>query len=249
MPECLTRATVTAADGRQDAGMPTWTFLQHVRHEPAALIATMAAERGVTVDVRVIPNGDPLPAADDLDGLVVMGGPMGAHDDAAHPNLPGERALLAAAVHRGIPVLGVCLGAQLLAAALGARVYRGPTLEVGLAEVEVIADDPVLGAAGTRLPAMHWHHDTFDLPTDATWVARSAQYPHQAFRLGERAWGLQFHVELDRALSAAWAPHLPGGVTIDEPGRQAVEDYGRGALGRFFDLVLEKRSPSLTLGG
>jgi GMP synthase (glutamine-hydrolysing) len=238
MPLLLTRATVTAAGGRQDAGMPTWTFIQHVRHEPAALIATMAAERGVTLDVRVIPNGDPLPDVEDVDGLVVMGGPMGANDDAEHPNLPAERALLAAAVHRGIPVLGVCLGAQLLAAALGARVYPGPTLEVGLAEVEVIADDPVLGPAGTRLPAMHWHRDTFDLPTGATRVARSAQYPHQAFRVGERAWGLQFHVELDQALAAAWAPHLPGDVIIDEPGRRAVEDFGRGAIGRFLDLAL-----------
>jgi GMP synthase (glutamine-hydrolysing) len=238
MPECVTRATVTAAGGRQDAGMPTWGFVQHVRHEPAALIATLAAERGVTADVRVMPNGDALPTVEELDGLVVMGGPMGANDDATHPNLPGERALLAAAAHRGIPVLGVCLGAQLLAAALGARVYRGPTLEVGLGEVEVVADDPVLGPAGSLLPALHWHHDTFDLPAGATWLARSGAYPHQAFRVGERAWGLQFHVEVDAELAAAWRPHLPAGTPLPEAGRRAVEDGGRAVLGRFFDLVL-----------
>jgi GMP synthase-like glutamine amidotransferase len=218
--------------------MPTWGFIHHVRHEPAALISAMAAERGVTPDVRVIPDGDPLPRAIDLDGLVVMGGPMGAFDDAAHPNLPGERALLAAAVERGLPVLGVCLGAQLLAAALGAKVYRGPLLEVGLSEVEVVTDDPVLGAAGSRLPAMHWHHDTFDLPAGGVWLARSALYPHQAFRVGERAWGLQFHVELDAELAAAWAPRLPRGVEIPEAGQRAVEECGRAVLGRFFDLVL-----------
>jgi GMP synthase-like glutamine amidotransferase len=218
--------------------MPTWAFLQHVRHEPAALISSLAAERGVTVDVRVIADGDPLPAAGEVDGLVVMGGPMGANDDAEHANLPAERALLAAAVAAGVPVLGVCLGAQLLAAALGARVYRGPAYEVGLGEVEVLTDDPVLGVAGTTLPVMHWHHDTFDLPVGARLLARSAQYPHQAFRVGERAWGLQFHVELDAALAAAWAPHLPAGVQIPEADRQAVEDAGRAVLGRFFDLVL-----------
>jgi GMP synthase-like glutamine amidotransferase len=218
--------------------MPTWAFIQHVRHEPAALISSLAAERGVSVDVRVIPNGDALPTAEELDGLVVMGGPMGANDDDAHPNLPAERALLAAAVARGIPVLGVCLGAQLLAAALGARVYRGEVYEVGPGEVEVLADDPVLGAAGATLPVMHWHHDTFELPAGARLLAGSAHYPHQAFRVGERAWGLQFHVELDAALAAAWAPHLPAGVQIPQAHRQAVEDAGRAVLGRFFDLVL-----------
>jgi GMP synthase (glutamine-hydrolysing) len=217
--------------------MPRWGFIQHVRHEPAALIATLAAARGITVDARVIPNGDPLPAIGDLDGLVVMGGPMGANDDADHPNLPGERALLAAAVDRGIPVLGVCLGAQLLAAALGARVYRGPTLEVGLGEVEVVADDPVLGPTGSRLPAMHWHHDTFDLPAGATWVARSAAYRHQAFRVGERAWGLQFHVEVDAALAAAWRPHLPAGTTLPADGENLFVHFSRGALHVLGDAV------------
>jgi GMP synthase (glutamine-hydrolysing) len=218
--------------------MPTWAFIQHVRHEPGALISSMAAERGVTVDVRVIPNGDPVPAAEELDGLVVMGGPMGANDDTDHPNLPVERALIAAAVAAGIPVLGVCLGAQLLAAALGARVYRGPVYEVGLGEVEVLAEDPVLGPAGRLLPVMHWHHDTFDLPVGAQLLARSAHYPHQAFRVGERAWGLQFHVELDAALATAWAPHLPADVQIPEADRRTVEENGRAALGRLFDLVL-----------
>jgi GMP synthase (glutamine-hydrolysing) len=217
---------------------PRWGVIQHVRHEPAALIGTVAAERGVTLDVRVMPDGDPLPTVMELDGLVVMGGPMGAHDDAAHPNLPGERALLAAAVEHQLPVLGVCLGAQLLAAALGARVHRGPALEVGLGEVEVVVDDPLLGAAGSRLPAMHWHHDTFDLPADGVWLARSEIYPHQAFRVGDRAWGLQFHVEVDADLAAAWAPHLPAGIELPESGRKAVEDCGREVLGRFFDLML-----------
>jgi len=218
--------------------MPSWAVIQHVHHEPAALIGTLAAQRGITVDVRVIPNGGGLPNAADIDGLVVMGGPMGALDDTDHPNLPGERALLAAAVDRGIPVLGVCLGAQLLAAALGARVYRGPVYEVGLGEVEVLADDPMLGPAGAMAPVLHWHHDTFDLPVGATLLARSTHYPHQAFRFGEQVWGLQFHVEVDAELTAAWAPHLPPGVETPEAGRRAVEEYGRAALGRFFDHVL-----------
>jgi GMP synthase-like glutamine amidotransferase len=219
--------------------MPTWAFIQHVTHESGALISRLATERGVTVDVRVIPNGDPLPAVEELDGLVVMGGPMGANDDAEHPNLPAERKLLAAAVASGIPVLGVCLGAQLLAAALGARVYRGQVYEVGLGEVEVLADDPVLGPAGALLPVMHWHHDTFDLPPGARLLARSEKYRHQAFRVGERAWGLQFHLELDAALATRWTPHLPAGVRIPEADRQVVEDAGRAAFGRFFDLVLQ----------
>lgn len=138
--------------------------IQHVDFEGPGLIGAVLSARGADLRVVRTDEGDALPAVDELDVLVVMGGPMGAHDDAAYPHLAGERELLAAAVAAGIPVLGVCLGAQLLAAALGGTVSRGPAPEVGLGTVSLTDTgraDPVLGPAGRYLRVLHWHADTF----------------------------------------------------------------------------------------
>ena len=172
-----------------------------------------------------------------------MGGPMGVHDHDRHPWLVEERALIAAVAAAGRPVLGVCLGAQQIAAALGAEVSTGPSLEIGFGQVELTADgrrDPVTGPeygglADTALPCVHWHHDTFSIPAGAAHLAATRAYPHQAFRWGEVVYGLQFHVEVDRALAAAWTPHLPEGVSLDGPELAQVETVGRRLLGRFVE--------------
>ena len=163
-------------------------------------------------------RGDALPtpaAVTDMAGLVVMGGPMSVHEDLSW--LADERALLRAAVEAGRPVLGVCLGAQQLAAALGAAVIEGPAPECGVGEVHLTADadrDPVFGPAPTPLPCVHWHGDTFALPDGAVRLAGNAAYENQAFRFGDRAYGLQFHVEVTASLVAHWGPHLPPGVFL-----------------------------------
>ena len=181
--------------------------LQHAPWEGPALVARALAERApeVALVVRsVLDDAAPdLPAPGDLAGLVVLGGPMGADDDAAHPGLPAERALLAGAVDADVPVLGVCLGMQLLARALGARVHPGHGTEIGFAPVDVVADDPVLRPLGPAPTVLHWHSDAADLPAGATLLARSARTPVQAFRLGS-ALGLQFHLELDARDLEAW---------------------------------------------
>src|SRR6478735_6473846 len=126
----------------------SWWCLQHVPFEGPAAIADAFAAHGVTLQVVRLDRGEALPALDEVAGLVVMGGPMGALDDAEHPYLPAERAFLAAVHDQAVPVLGVCLGAQLLAAALGAAVHRGPRGEVGSGTVELTPagrNDPVLG--------------------------------------------------------------------------------------------------------
>ncbi len=228
-----------SAPGGDGSGRP-WVVLQHVDHEGTGLIGTALAEAGWRSQV-IRPDRQPLPAAPSVAGLVVMGGPMGVHDTVVHPWLEAERRLIGEVVAAGRPVLGVCLGAQQLAAALGAEVTTGPEPEVGLGRVQLTPagrTDPVFGPeygglADPAVPCVHWHQDTFSLPTGSVHLAATARYPHQAFRVGARAYGLQFHIEVDGALARAWRPHLPDGVTLEGPQLAAVETVGRRLLRRF----------------
>jgi GMP synthase-like glutamine amidotransferase len=229
------------------AGHP-WAVLQHVAHEGPGTIARVLGETGHDVVVTRLFLGDALPSANDIAGLAVMGGPMGVHDDNEHPWLGPERDLIRAAAARDLPVLGVCLGSQQLAAALGAQVTTGPEEEVGIGRVELTADgrrDPVLGPeynglSGTTVPCVHWHRDTFSLPDGAVHLAATRRYPHQAFRVGNRAYGLQFHVEVDAALAEAWRPMLPEGVTLPEADVARIASVGRRILQRFVEVATNR---------
>jgi GMP synthase (glutamine-hydrolysing) len=213
-----------------------FAVIRHLAAEGPGLIATVARDHGCPLNLRRMDRGDSLPAARSLDGLIVLGGTMGVSDASAYPHLAAEQQLIAEACEREVPVLGICLGAQLLAAALGARVFRGPALEIGFAEVTLTPagkSDPILGPSGPAFSAFHWHGDTFDLPAGAELLARTAAYPHQAFRAGN-ALALQFHIELDKGLAREWASALPAGIKIDEKHRAAVEQTGRAILHRWF---------------
>jgi GMP synthase-like glutamine amidotransferase len=218
-----------------------WLLVQHVAHEGPGAIGLAIADTGAALTIVRTDRGDPVPAPDALArvaGLVVMGGPMGVHDDL--PWLADERLLLRAAVDAGLPVLGVCLGAQQLAAALGAAVVEGPAPECGVGEVHLTAageGDAVLGAAPSPLPCVHWHGDTFTLPDGAVRLAGNAAYENQAFRVGDRAYGLQFHVEVTAALVGHWGPHLPPGVFVREADVAHVSRAGAGILQRFVSLA------------
>jgi GMP synthase (glutamine-hydrolysing) len=133
-----------------------------------------------------------------------MGGPMNVDEVERFPALAAEREWLAEAVRRELPVLGICLGAQLLARALGAEVRAGAGPEIGFAPVSVSdPGDPVLGGLAPSTDVLHWHGDVFDLPDGAQPLASSALTEHQAFRAGN-AWGALFHPEADLALVEAW---------------------------------------------
>jgi GMP synthase (glutamine-hydrolysing) len=180
--------------------------LQHIACEPPAAYEDELREWGAEL-VRVeVDEGEPLPDWREFAGIVAMGGPMGAYEDDAYDWLPREKQLIAEAVRAGMPFWGVCLGSQLLAASLGARVYAGERAEVGVLPVtltDAASDDPVFAGAPREFPTLQWHGDTFDLPDGATLLASSPAYPHQAFRVG-RAYALQFHIEVSPALAAEW---------------------------------------------
>ena len=220
-----------------------WVVLQHVAHEEPGAIGQALISAGHVVSVVRVDRGEPVPRpaeVADMAGVVVMGGPMGVHDDVAHPWLAHERDLMAAAVAADLPVLGVCLGAQQLAVALGGEVTTGPEPEIGIGEVHLTRqaeDDAVFGPVGSTLPCMHWHRDTFSLPDGSALLARSELCPHQAFRYGERAYGLQFHVEITPPLAAQWRPHLPPGVSMPAAGVAHIDALGRGLVQRFVALA------------
>jgi GMP synthase (glutamine-hydrolysing) len=180
--------------------------LQHIACEPPAAFEDELVSRGFGVTRVELDEGAPLPDWRDHPAIVVMGGPMAAYDEADHPWLVEEKRLLREAVEADTPVWGVCLGAQLLASALGARVYRGEEPEVGVLPVHLTsdaADDPVFGGAPSSFPTLQWHGDSFDLPEGAALLASSPAYPNQAFRVG-RSYGLQFHIEVPLELATEW---------------------------------------------
>ncbi len=181
--------------------------LQHIACEHPGVFTEVIAERDVEATAVALDEGEALPDWREFDAMLAMGGPMGAGDDAEHPWLTAEKRWVREAVEAGRPFLGVCLGVQLLAAALGARVYESERPEVGLLEVELTAegrDDPLF--AGVDLPVtLQWHGDTFDLPQGAVRLASSQMAHNQAFRVGERAYGIQFHLEVTREMAGEWA--------------------------------------------
>jgi len=184
--------------------------LQHVGCEPPAAYEDELLERGFALHRVCLDAGEALPDWREFSAIVAMGGPMGAYDDALHPWLAPEKQLIAQAVYAGKPFWGVCLGAQLLAASLGAQVAPGASPEVGVLPVELTAQassDPVFVAAPASFEVLQWHGDTYTLPDGAVQLARSRLYEQQAF-VFERAYALQFHLEVTPALLREWA-HVP----------------------------------------
>jgi GMP synthase (glutamine-hydrolysing) len=210
---------------------PTLLAIQHVPWEgPHRILDACGALHVHTVKPLA---GQPLPPHDEVGGAVVMGGPMNVDEVERFPALAAEREWLAEAVRRKLPVLGICLGAQLLARALGAEVRAGEGPEIGFAPVEVSdPEDPVLGGLAPSTDVLHWHGDVFDLPDGAQSLACSAQTEHQAFRAGN-AWGVLFHPEAGFALVEAWlaVPEMIGEAVaaLGDEGAQALPERAAAA--------------------
>ncbi len=172
---------------------------QHVHFETVGLIADWAELRGHRLSVCKLYEGDPLPPHDSYDMLVVMGGPMSVGDEKIYPWLAGEKAFIKAAAQAEKYVLGVCLGAQLIASTLGAKVYPNLVKEIGwfpVATVDEALGVPVLRGLNPAMTAFHWHGDTFEIPDGATLLMSSETCEHQAFLYKDTVLGLQFHLEM-----------------------------------------------------
>ena len=211
--------------------------LQHIACEHPGVFSEVMRERGAEAIAIEVDAGQALPDWSEFDAVLAMGGPMGAGDDADHPWLAPERELVRDAVEAGRPFLGVCLGVQLLAAALGASVYRAESPEVGLLDVELTDEgrsDPLFAGVDDRFVSLQWHGDTFDLPDGAVRLASSPAIANQAFRAGERAYGVQFHLEVTGEMAREWG-EIPAyrdslSRTLgDEAGAEFIADVERRA--------------------
>jgi GMP synthase (glutamine-hydrolysing) len=182
------------------------TVLRHVAFEDLGSLHTSvsAASRVMAMYEAPTDNLDAL-QFDPEDLLIVLGGPIGAYEDHRYPFLKAELQAIERAFLAGSRVLGICLGAQLMARVLGARVYPGSRKEIGFGPVQLTEDGlkSPLAALGA-IPVLHWHGDTFDLPTGARRLAASTLYDNQAFSAGDRVLGLQFHLEVDPATIELW---------------------------------------------
>lgn len=181
---------------------------QHVPYEILGTLDPLLRARRIRI--RYVNFGRHPDARPDLagyDAVIVLGGPMNVDEAERFPHLRTELGLIGEALGRGMPVLGICLGAQLLAHALGAAVGRNPVPELGWVDVaptSAASTDPVLGVLDQPSPIFQWHGDTFDLPPGAELLATSNTCRNQAFRFGKHAYGLQFHLEVDAPLVERW---------------------------------------------
>lgn len=227
-------------------------YLSHVPFEQLGAMEAWFRRRGMPISHSLLFQGDSLPDSEDIDVLVVMGGPMGADDDHVHDWMAAEKALIKACIGAGKKVLGVCLGAQLIARVLGADVTANEHKEVGWFPVYPTTagkDDSIGKLFSPQAHVLHWHGDTFAIPKGAVHLLESKGCSHQAFRYGDHVLALQFHLELEAdsatALCDACPDDLGKGPWVEDRERllgdeQRFEDASH-LLGRVLTAFLGKQ--------
>ena len=232
--------------------MPNALAIRHVSFEHLGTLGPVLAARGL--DLRYLEAGiDALEPSDPPDLLVILGGPIGAYEDEKYPFLKQELALIKAQIEAEKPLIGICLGAQLIARALGAKVYPGSTKEIGwspLSPTDEGRDSCLAPLADAHWQVLHWHGDVFDLPDGSCLLASTPITPNQGFTLGQNVLALQFHIEAVGAEIEQWlightveltqagvdlaqlrndtARHAPG---LESAGRKVFEDWLSTAFG------------------
>jgi GMP synthase (glutamine-hydrolysing) len=179
-------------------------ILQHVPWERPGILGDVLAAHSLNFTTRSFLYGPEPLALSDISGLAILGGPMDALDYERRPGLREEAGMVREVVDAGIPLLGICLGHQIIATALGAELHKDVVNEIGIGTVDLIADDPAFGASGSSTPVLHWHHDVAEAPDGATILASTSQTPNQAFRLGDAVLAMQFHLEVDNHMLDRW---------------------------------------------
>jgi len=231
---------------------PHVLVLQHIAPETPGLVARELEACGVALQfVRPFEGGQVPRDLGDAAGLLIMGGPMGVYEVDRYPYLADEMRLIEQALAANTPILGICLGSQLLASVLGSSVIKGKRKEIGWHKVKLTADafiDPLFKGLESSFIGLHWHGDIFDLPKSATSLASSDLTQHQAFRHGTSAYGLLFHMEATRDNIEGMVRSFPEELAevnlapravLEGAGQHlaALSDRGRRVFGGWADLV------------
>ena len=222
-------------------------YLQHVPFEGLGSIEQWVHARHYHLTATMLYRDDPLPTVNSIDWLIVMGGPMGVHDEEKFPWLIEEKRVIENAIRQGKVVIGICLGAQLIADVLGARVYPNRFKEIGWFPIELTEagqQSQLFGYLPGRPNVFHWHGDTFDLPAGAVHIARSEACRHQAFVYDKRVVGLQFHLESTPAgienLIQNCSGDLVDGRYIQPPLQLMAAPEAFGIINQFMDGLLTR---------
>ena len=181
--------------------------MKHVDIEGPGLIEDCLRQEKIPYQILTLESGLHLPKLDDFTHLVILGGPMNVYEEDRYPFLRIEDLFIKEAIQRGKSILGICLGAQLIAKALGAKVFKASMKKIGWYDVSLTrigSIDPFFSQLPKRFSAFQWHEDTFEIPHSAILIATSSLVPYQAFRYGDNAYGLQFHLEVTQEMIREW---------------------------------------------
>lgn len=216
--------------------------LIHQDDAPTGVFADAVRERGAQLTEWNIARAAPTTAPSSYDAVFLFGGAMHVDQEADHPWLRGEDGLIRDLLADRVPLFGVCLGSQLIAKAAGAEVGPAPREEIGWHEVETTpeaADDPLFAQLPDRFPAFQWHSYAFELPPDGIPLARNP-VGLQAYRIGETAWGIQFHAEVTREIVEGWVASDGSGRRFDFAPMEGWNRIGRALAGRFLDVAARR---------
>jgi GMP synthase-like glutamine amidotransferase len=195
-------------------------IIKHVDIEGPGLIEYCLRKQKLSYRIINLEGGDPLPKLDPLSLVILLGGPMNVYEEDCYPFLKDEDLFIKEAIQRGKFILGICLGAQLIAKALGAKVFKAPVKEIGWYDVSLTkigSNDPLFSYLPKTFPVFQWHEDTFEIPKGAKLIATSSSVPHQAFRYGDNAYGLQFHLEVTEEMIQEWMRTYEEGLKGSQP--------------------------------
>src|SRR3989338_6438604 len=208
-------------------------IVKHVSHEGAGTIEEFVVKKRFDVRTLELYNGDAFPVElSGIDAVISMGGPMSVYEEDKHPFLKNEDVFLKEIIKHEIPFLGICLGSQLLAKAAGAKVVKAPKEEIGWFKVDLTKEgkkDSLFEGLDGPLDVFQWHGDTFDIPARGKHLAEAKDCRNQALKVGRRAYGFQFHIEVTKEIIADWVGrHFKGAKgTISPADQKMIDDYAR----------------------
>lgn len=212
-------------------------IIKNVKEEGPGSIEDYLIEKSIPYKIFESQDGKLPSTLHGYTGLIIMGGPMGVYEMDIYPHLKVVSRLIREAINRNLKVLGICLGAQLIAYTLGARVYKGHGEEIGWLNIELtseglrdplmisLAKHPSVGDVWRKFKVFQWHVDTFDLPFGAIHLAKSALYEAQAFKFGQKVYALQFHIEVNEALLSQWFEEHPLQEQILKEAQRLYSEY------------------------